>query len=157
MQNSKESWFIEVKAVVDTPGHGMDTYTQEQLTYLKNGLKRMPDSSWLLPRLHELRPFESILLFDDGNVVTARPHDLIVNEWNIFQGWKCNVALETLFINYDGLITGGCQEPVFADKDFNIFTEDFSQKFNLDIEFTAIKCPRTHCSCQPETHVTKSL
>jgi organic radical activating enzyme len=157
MQNSKESWFIEVKAVVDAPGHGMDAYTQEQLTYLKNGLKRMPDSSWLLPRLHELRPFESILLFDDGSAITAKPHDLIVNEWNKFQGWKCNVALETLFINYDGIITGGCQEPVFSGKTFNIFSETFIDEFNLNVNFEAIICPKAQCSCQPETHVTKSL
>jgi MoaA/NifB/PqqE/SkfB family radical SAM enzyme len=157
MQASKYPWFIETKAVVDAPGHGMDIYTQEQLDYLGMGIKRIPDSNWILKRFNDIRPYESIVLFDDGSAQPARPHDLIVNNWNNFQDWKCNVAFETLLINYDGKVTGSCQEPVFAGKDFNIFAEDFSQKFNLDVEFTAIACPRTHCSCQPETHVTKSL
>jgi len=156
MQNSKHPWFIETKAVVDAPGHGMDVYTQDQLDYLAAGIKRIPDSKWILKRFNDIRPYESIVLFDDGSAQPARPHDIIVNNWNKFQGWKCNVALETLLITSDGKITGGCQEPVFAGRDFNIFSEDFSQKFNLDVEFTAIVCPRTDCSCQPETHVSKS-
>ena len=157
MKESKEVWFIEVKAVVDAPGHGMDVYTKDQLDYLSEGLKRMPKSEWLLKRINDLRPFESIILFEDGGAKPARPHDLIVNDWTNFKGWKCNVALETLLISYDGGITGSCQEPIFFGKKFNMFSETFSDDFVLDMDFKPIICPRNNCTCQPETHVTKSL
>jgi hypothetical protein len=157
MKQSKYPWFIEVKAVVDAPGHGMDVYTKEQLDYLSVGLKRMPDSNWLLKRFNELRPFESIVLFNDDTALPARPGDIIVNEWNKFQGWRCNVALETLLISYDGSVKGSCQEPVFAGQNFNIFGETFSDEFNLNVDLKPIRCPKSHCPCQPETHVTKSF
>lgn len=157
MQKSVYPWFIEAKAVVDAPGRDMESYTPHQLEYLKTGLKRMPSSDWLLERINDLRPFESVVLFEDDSVLTARPGDIVVNKWNQFKGWKCNVAIETLLINYDGSVKGSCQEPIFAGKNFNMFSENFSQEFDLNIEFKSIICPRNYCHCQPETHVTKSL
>lgn len=157
MKTSKHPWFIEAKAVVDAPGRGMETYTQQQIDYLSTGVKRLPDPVWILKRMHEIRPYESVVLFDDGSAKPARPHEIIVNNWNRFKGWKCDVALETLLITANGSITGGCQEPVFAGNDFNIFAETFEENFNLNVELTAITCPNTLCSCQPETHITKIL
>lgn len=157
MKSSKHPWFIEAKAVVDSPGHDMEAYTETQIDYLKEGIKRLPNSEWILKHLADVRTHESVVLFEDGSAVAARPHDIVVNKWNNFQGWQCNVAFETLLISYDGSVTGSCQEPVFVGKNFNIFSETFIDEFNLDMEFKPIRCPRTHCSCQPETHVTKSL
>lgn len=154
---SKYPWFIEAKAVVDAPGHDMSSYSKEQLEYLKDGIKRLPDSTWLLKRLADIRTHESIVLFNDGSAQAARPHDIVVNKWTNFKGWKCNVAFETLLISYDGSVKGSCQEPVFAGKDFNIFEENFSEDFTLDVNFKPISCPKDHCLCQPETHITKSL
>ena len=156
MKQSKQPWFIEAKAVVSAPGHGMNVYTQEQLDYLDVGIKRLPDSEWILKRLADVRTHESLVMFDDDTAIAARPHDIIVNKWNYFNGWKCNVASETLLISYDGYVTGSCQEPVFSGKNFNIFSETFKEEFNLDVNFDPIICSKMDCSCQPETHVTKS-
>ena len=157
MKQSKKPWFIEAKAVVDAPEHGMDVYTDEQLEYLSAGIKRLPSSDWLLKRLADIRMHESVVLFDDGTASVARPHDIIVNKWNYFQGWSCNVALETLLIKYDGSVTGSCQAPIFANDTINLFSETFEQDFKANMDFKPIKCPLVHCGCQPETHVTKSL
>jgi len=117
----------------------------------------LPSSDWLLKRLADIRMHESVVLFDDGTASVARPHDIIVNKWNYFQGWSCNVALETLLIKYDGSVIGSCQAPVFANDTINLFSETFEQDFKANIDFKPIKCPFVHCGCQPETHVTKSL
>lgn len=157
MKSSKHPWFIEAKAVVDAPGHGMDIYTEEQLEYLKVGIKRLPDSEWLLNRLADIRTHESVVLFEDGSAQAARPHDIIVNKWNYFKDWQCDVALETLLIKYDGSVTGSCQAPIFANESINLFSETFEQDFKANIDFKSIVCPMEHCGCQPETHVTKVL
>ena len=156
MKGSKYPWFIETKAVVEAPGHGMDVYTPEQLEYLESGLKRIPDSDWIMKNLSLLRQHESVVLFEDGSAQPARPHDLIVNNWNRFQGWSCNVALETLLIKYDGKVTGSCQEPIFFGENFNVFSETFEQDFKANLKFKPIICPRVDCTCQPETHITKT-
>lgn len=155
MKKSNRPWSIEAKAVVEAPGMGMDVYTPEQLEYLAIGLKRLPDSDWILKRISTIRIHESIALFEDDSTKVNLPPDVIVNKWNYFKGWKCNVALETLLVRSDGAVTGSCLEPIFEGNMFNMFAEDFSEKFNLNVDFKPIICSRDCCSCQPETHVSK--
>jgi organic radical activating enzyme len=157
MKQSKYPWFIQTKEVVDAPGHGIDVYTQEQLDYVNASLKRIPDSDWIIKHFNEMRPHESIVLFNDDTAFPARAHSILVNKWNNFKGWNCNVAFETLLIRPDGSTTGSCQEPIFGSNIPNLFSETFEQDFARDVEFKSIVCPRACCDCQPETHVTKSL
>jgi len=157
MKQSKYPWFIQTKEIVDAPGRGMDAYTPEQIEYVNTSLKRVPDSEWLLKHFNDIRTHESIVLFNDESAFPARAHSVIVNRWNNFKGWKCNVALETLLIKPDGTVTGSCQESIFGDNMFNVFSETFEQDFKPNVEFKPIICPRDTCACQPETHVTKSL
>lgn len=155
MKQSIKPWFIEAKAIIDAPGHGMDIYNEEQLEYLKTNIKRLPDSEWILKRVTNIGVPESILLFNDGTAVPSKPHDIILNKWNYFEGWSCNVALDTLMISYSGTVTGSCQEPLFKDTKLNIFSETFEEDFNTDIKLTPIICPRKSCECQLQTHITK--
>lgn len=157
MKQSKYPWFIQTKEIVDAPGRGMDAYTPEQIDYINASLKRVPDSEWLLRHFDDLRTHESVVLFEDGSAFPARAHSIIVNRWNNFKGWSCNVALETLLISYDGSVTGSCQEQIFKGSNVNLFSETFEQEFKSAVEFKPIICSLNSCSCQPETHVTKSL
>lgn len=157
MKQSQYPWYIQTKEIVDSPGRGMDAYTEEQIAYVNASLKRVPDSDWIIKNFGDIRTHESIVLFNDESAYPARAHSVIVNRWNNFKGWKCNVALETLLINPDGTATGSCQEPVFGGNVPNVFSETFEQDFAPIIDFRPIICPRDTCSCQPETHVTKSL
>ena len=157
MKSSKYPWFIEAKPVVDSPGMGMDIYSKDQLSYLNNSIKRLPDASWLLKRLEDLRLHESVILFDDGSVELAKSQTLIVNKWNNFKNWICSVALETLVINSDGMITGSCHVNIIDDKIFNVFSETFILDFDDNIKLLELKCPKNICSCSSETHVSKSI
>jgi MoaA/NifB/PqqE/SkfB family radical SAM enzyme len=155
MKNSQYPWFIQTKEIVDSPGKGMDAYTPEQIAYINNSLKRLPDSDWLLKHLDILRAHESLALLNDGTAFPAMSQSIVVNKWNNFKGWHCNVALESLMINYDGSVTGSCQEPIFKDINVNLFSETFEQDFQPLIDFKSISCSRDWCTCQPETHITK--
>ncbi len=155
MHQSRHPWFIEAKAIVEAPNRGMDVYTEDQLNYLKQSLKRIPSSDWVIKRYNELRPYESIAMFSDGDIRPMKPADYIVNNWYNFKGWSCNIALEEVFVNFDGSVKGGCGTSPWEGKDFNIFSENFFDQFNLDLEITPVICPKNECYCQQETHNTK--
>jgi organic radical activating enzyme len=157
MTTSKEQWIIETKSVVDSPGHDINSYSQEQLDYIKMALKRVPTSDWLIPRLGFLNPFKSIAMFDDQSIMACKPETHINSRWNNFYNWKCNVTMENLVISYDGSVTGSCQEDLFKDCKLNMFSETFEQEFDqAAFDLAPISCPRVSCSCQPDTHITKS-
>lgn len=157
MKQSKYPWFIQTKEMVEAKGRDINSYTAEQLEYVSNNLKRFPDGDWMLKHYHEFRTHESIVIFDDKTTYPARAHSIIVNQWNEFKGWSCNVALETLLINPNGSITGSCHAPIFKNTTLNVFSKTFEQDFNTNIEFGPVICPLKRCVCQPETHVSKSL
>ena len=95
-------------------------------------------------------------MYNNDAAVPATPNKYIMEQSNYFKGWKCNVAIENLVITHDGSVTGSCQEQVFADADINMFAEDFILRFNkAKMDLKTIICPRTSCSCQPDTHITK--
>lgn len=152
---SKYPWFIESKEIVQSPGRDIHSYTEEQIEFVTNSIKRFPDGEWILNHFDEFRTHESIVIFDDNTTFPARAHSIIVNKWNQFEGWHCNVALETLLIKADGSVIGSCQTPIFNNTSFNIFSKTFEQDFNTNIEFGPVICPHKLCNCQPESHVSK--
>lgn len=155
--SSEHPWFVEVKSVVDSPGRDINSYTEDQLKYVKTALKRIPPSDWLLPRLDELSIHKSVALFDDESATVCRPETHINSKWNNFYNWKCNVSLENLVISFDGSVTGSCQEKLFKDCNLNIFSEKFEEEFDaVSFNLAPITCPRLTCSCQPDTHITKT-
>lgn len=153
---SKYPWILETKTVVDSPGRDINSYSEEQLSYLRSSLKRVPDSDWLIPRLNILNPFKSVAVFSDESVQSFKPDDYISNKLNSFYNWNCNVSLENLVITFDGTVAGSCHEEIFKDTKLNIFSETFDQEFNkAALNLSSIKCPRVLCSCTPDTHITK--
>jgi organic radical activating enzyme len=148
MKTSKHPWFIEAKPIVDATGHGMDCYTTDQLAYIN--MKRIPDSDWIFKRLDDIKLHESITLFDDGSATANRPHEIITNKWNMFYDWNCSVGKESISITASGDVLGSCQVPVFVYP-VNIFKEIPVLGLNN------VTCPKLDCSCQPDTHITKSV
>lgn len=150
MRQSKHKWFIEAKPIVDAPGQGMDVYTQDQLNYIDDSIKRLPESEYLLGRMSDMRTHQSVVLFNDDSVALAKPSTIIVNKWNNFKNWKCNVGIESLAIPASGKIFTSCGVNIINEAS-NIFDENFSVN-----EFPKIvTCPFNECSCQTDTHVTK--
>lgn len=157
MMTSEEPWIIEVKSVVDSPGRDIGSYNEEQLKYVRHALKRIPPSEWVLPRIDSFGVHKSIALFDDDTSMACRAESHINNKWNNFYNWKCNVSIENLVISYDGSVTGSCQEKLFKDCNLNIFSENFESEFDREsFNLSTIRCPKVSCSCQPDTHITKS-
>lgn len=157
LTESQHPWIIEVKTVVDSPGHDINSYTQEQLNFITQGLKRIPDGDWLLKRLNILNPFKSIAVYNDGSVKAFKPDEYISSRQNGFYGWSCDVAKENLVISYDGSVSGSCQEIIFKDSNLNMFAETFVEDFNkASVELGSLICPKILCSCTPDTHITKS-
>lgn len=156
MKNSKHDWIIQAKEVVDAAGHDINSYSQAQLDYLSQPIKRAPSSKWIIENLHRFRIHESIAIYDNDSVVPAIPNKYIVDKVNYFKGWKCNVAIENLVITHDGSVSGSCQEQIFKDANINMFAEDFVERFNKEVfGLDTILCPKDCCACQPDTHITK--
>jgi organic radical activating enzyme len=150
MKNSRHNWFIEAKPIVEAPGQGTDVYTPEQISYIDNSIKRLPDSEYLMSRLDEMRPHQSIAMFDDNSVVLAKSSTIIVNNWNQFKNWKCNVGIESISIPPSGKLFSSCGVDIF-DKEINVFDENF----HIETYPKTVVCPFDKCQCQPDTHVTK--
>lgn len=151
MQNSKYSWYIQAKVIVDAPGKGADAYTSDQHAYINNSLKRIPTSDWLLPRIHELKLHDSVVLFNDESSIVAQSHTILLNQWNGFYGWECKIGLESISIDVSGLLKAACGLSMFVE-DLNIFSKDFK----INYKPKNIKCTNVLCTCQPDTHATKT-
>jgi organic radical activating enzyme len=151
MQTSKYPWFIEAKPVVDAPGHGMDIYSKHQIEYINKGIKRIPDSEWILKHLDELRSYESVVLFSNDSSKAMKQSDIITNRWNYFEGWDCNIGFEAIAIAASGGVSGSCRLSPF-NKSLNVLDEIF----DTTTEINKVRCTHKECTCQPDTHVTKS-
>lgn len=133
--------------------------TKEQKGFLKNSLKRFPSLSWLWKNRKlifggQIRFYESIAYFENGKKLNAKANTYINNNWNGFEGWSCNIGLESVYIHWDGEIKGSCNQIIYGlDYAFNILDEDFVSKFKPD--FKPSICSKKNCFCSPETHISK--
>lgn len=135
MLSSQYPWYIQTKEIVDAPGYGMDVYTNEQIKYMDSSIKRIPTSDRLLEQIDDIKIHQSAVLFEDGTAQLSKPHSIILNKWNNFQGWKCMIGTESIVITHDGLIVSSC---------------------GVDLDGTnPVICPRVDCICQPDTHISK--
>jgi wyosine [tRNA(Phe)-imidazoG37] synthetase (radical SAM superfamily) len=135
MMASKYPWIIQTKEIVDALGHGVDSYNTEQLAYLESSIKRIPDSNRLLKHIDDFKLHQSVVLFDNDTATVAKPHTIILNNWNKFKGWNCMLGSESIVINWDGTVGSSCGASI--------------QGMN------PVVCPKDDCSCQPDTHISK--
>jgi len=165
---SRHKWFIQTAEVIE-PDHmslnkikiitGQERrYDQEQKSYMKWGLKRLPGLVWFIKNwkifVNNIKIWESKATLEDGKTINARPQTYINNNWNNFKGWQCNLGIEGVYIHWDGTIIGSCWQKLYGlDYSFNILSEDFVEKF--DPEFKPVICGINNCFCQPETHISK--
>lgn len=150
----KHKWMIQTKEVVST--HLFKSfYSESQRTYLQKELKQYPSISWLIKNLKllvngNIKIFESTYIKNNKKYY-ASPQHYITTEQNNFKGWQCAIGLETIYIEYDGLIKGSCGQSILDNN--NILDSNFKQKFKP--KFSPVICKNNTCSCPPETHVTK--
>lgn len=162
-KHSKYPWFIQVAEVIEKEHvyqHSTKKrYTQEQLQYIDKESKRWPGILWFWKNRHlfkeHLKLYESKAELENGKVIKAQPGTYLNRDQNHFEGWKCNIGLETVYIEWTGDIKGSCGAKIFnAEKHPNILDSNFKDSFRVKNEPTI--CPYKSCFCLPETHVTKS-
>jgi len=154
-KNSKNSWFISVGKII---GDKIPIYTEEQLKYLKWDLKRIPNLIWFWKNRKLIKDaiklFNSKAILNNGRRKRSRPGTYLINDWNHFKGWECNIALERIYINWTGNITGTCNIKLFKyNKYYNILDKNFINEFDLNP--VPVICESNSCWCAPETHISK--
>jgi len=157
--NSKHSWFIEAKPVVDTELVKIE-YNNSQLIYLEKELKRLPNLFWFSKNIklltnYNIRYPRSIATLDNGKKIQAGNSTYINNGYTNFRGWNCNINQEAIYVSWNGDIKGSCGQILFGKtKSYNILNDNFIKQ-ELPINISSI-CSMNSCTCQPDTHVTKS-
>jgi organic radical activating enzyme len=137
MLNSKQPWTVQTKEVVESPGRDIDSYSQEQLDYIKQPIKRLEPSERILQHISQYAMVESVALYSNGSAQVANTNKYINSKENHFKGWKCSFPIERIAIAPSGKIKGSC-----------------GLEFDLNSP-APIKCSKESCVCPPDTHITK--
>jgi organic radical activating enzyme len=153
MKQSRYNWFINAKEVVTAPGHDVESYTLEQKEYLKQPIKRLPNSSYILNNLQDYRMVESVAILNNDKVVTAGPNYYLINSINNFKGWACSVISEKITIFPSGKITGSCN--IDFDYDLNLYSKTLEKDLKQIIS-PHVTCTMNCCACLSDNHITKS-
>jgi MoaA/NifB/PqqE/SkfB family radical SAM enzyme len=152
LKRSKQKWLVTGLQIL----HPNVKYTQEQTKYLEKRVHRhsSPLHSWFVQKRKEPKTYKPTITYNSGKTNTVDTHWLLLNGYNNFKGWNCNVGIETAFIDKKGNIRGSCGNTLYnQDNFYNIYDKDF--KSNFKPKLVSVECKQTSCICQPETNCTK--
>jgi hypothetical protein len=100
------------------------------------------DLDWILSKNATAQPN---CLVDDREYKHA--NDIIKHHQNQFNGWRCNIGLESLMINWDGEVhRATCR---VGGSLGNIYTGSFY------VPSSSIVCTRNYCTCAADIPITK--
>jgi len=149
---SKRSWGVDLQELY-VQGQKIE-YTPEQIKLLrKHRFRQINIFHFFKNNKHTLQRVK--VEFENGKTQRVKSNEIILNKWNKFKGWDCNLGIDSIFISKEGYVTGACGEKLYnLDFKYNIMDQDFPQKFNPSI--TTTTCYQENCWCQPESNLTKS-
>jgi organic radical activating enzyme len=150
LKRSRYKWMIAVKEIlVDN----QLIYNEAQKKYLLKSVKRKPGFFYHLFN-NKLDNKKFTVTTENRQVKKVEYNTILVNGWNHFKGWECNLGVDSIFIDYTGRISGTCGEFLYG-KDFyyNIHDLDFSEKFKPEI--IPVICSKLGCYCAPEVNLKK--
>lgn len=151
LRKSKFSWPITALEIF----HNTVNYNEKQKKFISKSLKRIPNLLWWF-KTKRMPNKKATILFEDGSKIKVPHNWLSLNERNKFPGWKCNVGIDTLFINPQGDVSGACGENLYdIDFKYNIFDKDFLTNFKPLLKETT--CRKSTCECQPEINTSKYI
>lgn len=106
------------------------------------------DLDYILSKTATVKPNTFIHHHDIYNPLTViHANDVIKLHLNKYKGWKCNIGLESLMINYDGVVHGAtCRVGGTLG---NLYTGTFS------IPTEPVICTRNNCTCAADIPITK--
>lgn len=143
LKNSNYAWPIVAKVV---HFNGVHRYTETQLEYFQESIKRYPDIEWYDNTSKKELPQVIITKDDDETIITDSDSWLTRNNLNYFKGWECNLGLDIIKIFPDGRITGNCQQSILGNH--NLYQKDFTDTFLPVI--TPVICTKDVCGCNEE-------
>lgn len=143
---------ISMQALFENMSGYMFTYSDTQLSILKN-----QDLPWgtnikyrKAPNLKKkIYRGEMKKVFADGTTEIVNPPELIAKQENNWKGWKCNIGLENLIVDFNGnVMRGWCGVG-------GIIGNVLNEKFNFPAD--SITCSSTNCHCSLDIMATKIL
>jgi organic radical activating enzyme len=86
--------------------------------------------------------------YDNGIQEKLHAQKLINDRQTNFQGWECDIGLNSLYIRYDGVIRlGNCIGSAIIGK-----LQDFD---NIEWPTKTFTCPQTFCNCTTDVYISK--
>ena len=154
LKNSKHNWLVTSAETI----HSTIAYTPAQRDFVKKRVYRHSGLWYRFKVLKSKKPkyHKPTVYFADNSKRTVDTHEIILNKWNQFKGWDCNVGIDTFFINKAGDVQGACGEPLYGlTQKFNIYSPDFVETFNPSPN--TVSCSRDLCTCQDEANASKVI
>lgn len=139
VQRSKNKFPIIAKTVLFDGAHN---YTDTQLEYMQEPLKRIPDMQWY----DRVRRKARQTMVVDGKDVVYNDNYFVLNNLNHFKGWICHLGVDIVKIDHNGNVKGNCGQEVNQ----NIYTDKF-------FTIKPVICEQDICNCSGEMCATKWL
>ncbi len=149
LKQSRNKWSIRYLEII----HDTVNYTDEQKKVFKKLRARKPNLWWFFKNN---KSYRSKVKVTDSNGKKHNMGDeaIILQRLNNFKGWECTVGVNWIAVKADGTVSGICSNGLYKNHEtFNIFQDDFVEKFNPTIEPTI--CTQNNCWCLYEANMNK--
>lgn len=157
LKTSKYQWAINLQSLENNSKRTIE-YTKEQSEFIKvNSLVRKGHWFYLLKNIFKAYYYqkEPIATFNNGTSKKLQSNEIILNDWNHFKGWDCNIGIDRLFIDVNGRLSGTCGQLLFDEKyHYNLYDINFKENFKPVIK--SVVCQQSNCLCVTEVNLTKT-
>jgi organic radical activating enzyme len=134
--------------------NGESFYTDEQKTYFEESIRKKPSPKMIERWMQQPMRKYSVITSDRQEHEVNSDGWFSLNNLNHFEGWKCNLGINYLYISRDGVISGTCKQKLFEiDGYYNIKDPDFKNKFLPELK--PVICQQTVCMCAGEASLPK--
>lgn len=159
LQNHPVPWLLKARPLIIN--EKLVEYTEEQNSFIKDKIKKMPPKDWIQKmkdqgKINTEEEGGMKLVMDNGEIINADTHYVMENGWYHFTGWKCNLGLDRLQISRNGDLAGSCgaRNLFNLDTPLSIYDENFISKFEK-VALTEIPCRMLSCTCPSEVKIPK--
>lgn len=128
-------------------------YTEDELRWISDALIRTKENTQTnpdIPILKDKNIFVRELFATDGNEIWKTSNkDLIVNDANHFNGWRCNIGIDMICVNSNGNITPASS--CFQDEILGNYKTDKE----IEWKNTPYVCKYDGCFCGADIEIEK--
>ena len=133
---------------------GETFYNEDQTNYFNENIRKTPNDLMIKEWMKQPQRKYSVIASDNTEHSINSDSWMSLNNLNHFNGWKCNLGINYLYISRDGIISGTCKQKLFGlDGYYNIKDPAFKNKFSPKLE--QVICQQTTCMCAGEAALPK--